>query len=127
MKEIKYNEILSYKTKRKNRGDYSLGGFYLIKDNENNNIYVGRSIDVLLRLKRHIYDSKRKSGLKIDLHLSINPESFKYFIIESYINLNINYFSRKLETIYENTFINKFNTVYPNGLNYQYYDKLRIK
>lgn len=127
MKEIKYNDIITYNSKRINCGDYSFGGFYLITDNENNNLYVGKSIDVMLRLKNHIYNAKRQNGLNIDLHLSNKPELFKYFIIESYINLKINFFNRKLETIYENTFINKFDTICPKGLNYKYYDNLRIK
>ena len=123
MEEIFIDEIIKYKTKRKSKGDYSYGGFYLITDYDMKPIYVGKSIDYMLRLKNHLTNAKSNRGIVVDNIIS-SMSNARYFLIESYNNLGINFFTRSLEVYYENKYINKFNTFTPNGYNFTYYGNL---
>ena len=116
MEKIDIETILKYNIKRRSKGDYTKGGFYLITDINNKNLYVGKSKDVILRLKDHIYNAKNKKGLLIDR-----------YIIDKYINYGIDFFSKNLDNVIEHKFIKDFNTYYPNGLNKTFYEQLRVK
>ncbi len=126
LKEVLFSDIMKYKTERRS-GDYSLGGFYLILDTKNNKGYIGKSVNVLKRLKSHYYKSNNNKGLIIDLSMHDRVTEFRFFIIYTYLNLGINFFTRKLEQVYEHTLIGKYKTYHPYGYNMRYYDRLRIK
>lgn len=125
--ELLLSDIVKYNSKRKSRGDYSNGGFYLITDKNDKYLYVGKSIDVMLRLKNHLHNARRNTGLEIDKLISQAPENFKFYLIDSYINLKIDFFTRHLESIIEHQLIGSLKTYHPHGLNFKYYDKLRVK
>ena len=127
MEKIEIDVILKYNIKKWSKGDYTKGGFYLITDNNNNNLYVGKSKDVLLRLKNHIYNARNNKGLLIDKIIGQNVNDFNFYIIDTYVNLGINFFSKNLDNVFEHKFIREFNTYYPNGFNKTYYEQLRIK
>lgn len=121
MIEIEIEKILCYKIKQRN--GYCLGGFYLIRNKINNKCYIGKSMDYMARLKQHTFPSSKKT--KIDKSLKeFGYNNFEYFLLENYVNLEINHFTRKLETIYEHRFITKFKTNYPHGYNERCYGHL---
>lgn len=127
MEKIDIETILKYNIKRRSKGDYTKGGFYLITDINNKNLYVGKSKDVILRLKDHIYNAKNKKGLLIDRYISDNVYNYNFYIIDKYINYGIDFFSKNLDNVIEHKFIKDFNTYYPNGLNKTFYEQLRVK
>lgn len=121
MTEININDIISYKVKY--RRGYSLGGFYLIVNMLNNKAYIGKSMDYMARLKQHTY----KSNNRTEIDKAINEfgiNSFKYYLLDDYVRLDINHFNRKLETIYEHRFITFHKTFHPHGYNQRYYGHL---
>ena len=117
MKEILLNDILKHKIKPNK--SYKYGGFYLIKNVENNMCYIGKSINYMSRLKQHIYKSNDKTI--IDRELNINIDNFRFYLISDYYENKINFFNRKLETLIEQKYISEFNTIYPNGYNIRVY------
>lgn len=124
--EVSVYNMLKYKTENKT-GDYSLGGFYLIFDTINNKGYIGKSINTINRLKSHYYNAINNKGIAIDISMHNRISDFRFYIIDTYVNLGINFFNRKLEQVYEHALIGKFKTYHPYGYNMRYYDKLRIK
>lgn len=120
MKEISINNILSYKIKKSN--DYSKGGFYLILNTENNKKYIGKSIDYLARLKQHLHKSNNRTLIDIELKKGIN--NYKFYLIHSYNEFNINFFNRNKTTIIEQKLIKEIKSYYPNGFNIAYYEHI---
>jgi len=118
-KEISIISFINYTQKRNGNGDYSLGGFYLIYNNFTKKGYIGKSVNVMSRLRHHYYLAKSKKGIRIDLELAKDIDSYKYYLIDSYRNLGINFFNRKLEGVYEKYYIKKYKTYFPNGFNMQ--------
>jgi hypothetical protein len=96
--KIDLNFIKRYKYKPSN--DYSKGGFYLIKTSKG--IYIGKSINYINRIKQHLYNSSNK--IDIDKILNTNTYIESYLLL-GYNAVGINYHTRKLETIIEQTFI----------------------
>lgn len=96
-KEINISDVLKHKHLS---GDYSKGGFYLIKTDAGS--YIGKSMDYLNRLKQHIYKSSHRTD--IDRVLNSITE-YKLYLILDYKSVGINFFNRRLETIIEQTFI----------------------
>lgn len=109
-KLLSIKDIYSYKIKPIK--GYENGGFYMILNKENNTCYIGKSIDFYSRLKIHLYKSHNKTN--IDIALKSNVHDFEFYLIATYKELGINFFNRKLETIYEHRLMteasnNKFN------------------
>lgn len=127
MHEISLSQISTYRAIGRKRNDYSLGGFYLITTLEEQPLYVGKSIHLMLRLKDHYYNATRNGGLSIDKYLYSELSNARFFIIDYYERIGINFFTKNLDTVVENYYIGKFNTNFPNGLNMVHYDKLRLK
>lgn len=124
MTEIKIDDILKYKPNRnRSRGDYSRGGFYMIK-HENGMCYIGKSVDYMHRLKSHIKCSPK---LLIDVHLHSEIRLFKFYLINDYDYSEINFHNRHLETVYEQTLIKIYQTKHPKGYNIKTYEHLCIK
>ncbi len=126
MKEIFIDDILKYRQIRSSHSDYRFGGWYLIVNTKNNKSYVGKSIEYMARLKQHLKIKNPKTI--IDNQIKDNGiNSFRFFLIKKYSEMNIHFHNRKLETIIEHTYINKLNTNYPNGYNIAYYEHLSVK
>ena len=121
MRKIEIQEIVNYKIKY--RIGYSLGGFYLIRNPLNGKCYIGKSMDYMARIKQHTYPSNNK--LVIDKELNLYGwENFEYFVLDNYVRLDINHYTRKLETIYEHRFITFHKTFHPHGYNQRHYGHL---
>ncbi len=120
MLEISVDEIKSYSIKR--NLDYSKGGFYMIKNINSNKAYIGKSKNYMQRLKQHLYKSSKKSLIDIDLKSDI--VNFKFFLIFTYSELNINFFNKKNEIIFEHRLITKYKSNYPFGYNISHYGHL---
>lgn len=101
----------------KNCDKYINGGFYLIYDNINNMGYVGKSILVLPRIKNHIMNANRQTGIFLDRVMHNRINDFSFYKIASYKEIGINFFTRKLESVVEREFILEFKTLTPNGYN----------
>lgn len=127
LNEISIDHILQYKKERNGNGDYSLGGIYLIYDSVHKKGYVGKSINVIKRLKSHLALAKSNKGICIDKTMHGRLSDFKFFILSKYDDLGIDFFNRKLESIIEHTLIGEYKTYYPFGYNIRYYEQLRIK
>lgn len=120
MQEIELKDILSYKIKK--RKNYLLGGFYMIKNIKTNKCYIGKSIDYLARLRQHLYKSNSKN--LVDIELRNNVSDFKFYLLENYIEYDINFFNRKLEIKIEHRFIKKHKSYHPIGYNISYYEHI---
>lgn len=83
--------------------DYSLGGFYLIKNTKQNIIYVGKSKNYLHRIRQHLYLSNKKTA--IDMAIKVASDDFEFYLLARYKDIGINFFNRKYETIIEHRFI----------------------
>lgn len=123
-KKVSINDIKTYTTKRKNCGDYSLGGYYLIYDTKNDKGYIGRSLNVLERLRSHYYLSTANKGLLIDRELNNRIDDFNFYVLGKYTDLNIDFYTRKLGGVIEYKFIEKFKTYYPYGYNIAHYERI---
>lgn len=117
MIEIPLIDILNHKIKY-NR-NYLFGGFYMIENRINGKKYIGKSINYMSRLKQHTYKSKSKTI--IDLELKEDLNNFRFYLISTYVELNINFFNRNKETEVEQSLITENKTNYPNGYNVRYY------
>lgn len=87
-------------------------GIYQFKNKINNKIYIGQSKDIEYRYKRHIYDAK--NGATTLLHAAIRKygiENFTFTILEE---CNIEELNER-----EIFYIQKFNSLMPNGYNMQ--------
>lgn len=116
--EINIDSILSYKIRY--RDGYSLGGFYMITDLKNNKSYIGKSTDYMARLKQHTFPSSNKTEIDRAIkQFGIN--NFKFFLIHTYTELGINFFNRKMETVYEHRLITNYKTFTPYGYNNRHY------
>lgn len=127
IKEISLEEIKSYKIPYIFNHPKENGGFYMMIDNEFNKAYIGKSQDVYARLKQHYILSIRAKGLHVDKVMHNRHDGFTFLFLESYLNLGIDYYTKKLETVYEHTLIGKYKTYHPFGYNMRYYEQLRIK
>lgn len=127
MTEVYLNDIISYTVKNRRYGDYSMGAFYLITDENKKPLYVGKAICLMERLKSHYYYLKRDKGLAVDRYMYLHQDRIRFFIIDTYKNIGIDFFNRKLESIIEHTYIGEYKTYFPHGLNMVYYDKLQLK
>jgi hypothetical protein len=110
-----------YKSKSLPLKDYSNGGFYLI-DTEFG-LYIGKSIDYMFRLKTHLRKSTNK--ILIDRVLN-NCNSIDVYLLLKYSDVNVNFYTRKLETIIEQTFISIASKHNYNLLNDRIYGHLQI-
>ena len=117
MIEIPLEEILNHKIK--DNRNYLFGGFYMIENKINGKKYIGKSINYMSRLKQHTYFSKSKTLIDLELNKDLN--SFKFYLISTYVDLEINFFNRRKETEIEQGLITKNNANYPNGYNIRYY------
>lgn len=121
MKEIKLNEILTYKSVRKKHYDYSFGGWYLIENTTTNMKYVGKSIDFMHRLKQHL--KMKNPKILIDAEINkFGAESFKFFLIKHYNEVGVNFFNRSIEHELENKLIIELKTKHPFGYNMRFYE-----
>jgi predicted GIY-YIG superfamily endonuclease len=120
MQEVFLSDILVYKIKPIK--GYSLGGFYLIENTQNGFKYVGRSIDYMARLKQHIKIHKPKT--LIDIALKSDLHKFKFYLISTYNEHSIDFFTRKSATTIEHNLISKYDTFNPKGYNNVYYGHL---
>lgn len=82
-------------------------GVYKLINKETGRFYIGKSEDIELRIKTHIFNMRGKNGHKIkrmqedfDLY---GEDSFEYEILEEY-----NYINKKLMTFRESYLINKY-------------------
>jgi hypothetical protein len=114
-KQISIDSILSSKPLKK---DYSNGGFYLIIGDEND-FYIGKSIDYMYRLKVHSYKSSDK--LNIDKKLNDGFDLFNFYLILTYNEIGINFFNRKLETVIEHRLISEAKKIFTKTYNKQHY------
>ncbi len=126
MIKIDLSEILSYKNQAK-RGDYSLGGFYMIKHKTTGMAYIGKSINVIKRLKQHHSLAISNRGIYIDQEMHGNIQNFEFYILSFYKDIGINFFNRKLETSYEQDYIFENKTFFPSGYNIRIYESIRTK
>ena len=115
---ISLEEIIGYKPKPRKRWDYSIGGFYMIKDTTFNKSYIGKSRDPLGRLKYNIHLANRNSGIFIDRAMFGRLKDFDFSIVMHYSQANITFFNRCLEGLIERSLIQYFNTNNPIGYNY---------
>jgi hypothetical protein len=99
--KIKIEDILKYSIKRST--DYKEGGFYLILNRTENKCYIGKSINYMARLKQHLYPSNKITNIDIELKNSL--DEFEFYLLANYLDLDINFHNRKLETIVEHKFI----------------------
>jgi hypothetical protein len=100
---LKIDDIKNHKIKP-NKG-YDKGGFYMILNTKINTCYIGKSINFYSRLKNNLHKSCNKTN--IDLALKSNISDFEFYLIATYKELSINFFNRKLETIYEHRLISE--------------------
>ena len=54
MIEILVSEIKTYQKKRVNHSDYRFGGWYMITNTKNGLSYIGKSIELIFRLRQNI-------------------------------------------------------------------------
>jgi hypothetical protein len=120
MIEINIDNILSYKIKQVK--DYNKGGFYLILNTRTNKKYIGKSIDYLSRLKQHLYKSNNRTLIDIELKKSISD--YKFYLLHTYNDFDINFFNRNKSTIIEQKLIKEKKSYYPNGFNVAYYEHI---
>jgi len=120
MIEINIENILSYKIKQVK--DFNKGGFYLILNTRTNKKYIGKSIDYLGRLKQHLYKSNNRTLIDIELKKSISD--YKFYLLHSYNDFDINFFNRNKSTIIEQKLIKEKKSYYPNGFNVAYYEHI---
>ena len=81
-------------------------GIYLIKNNKNGLTYIGQSIDIHRRIKRH-FDGSQKGRALIDYAIAKEPQNFSWEILIECTRENLNY--------YENYYI-----YYYDSLNHGY-------
>lgn len=117
MTEIPLQEILNHKIK--DNRNYLSGGFYMIENKINGKRYIGKSINYMSRLKQHTYKSKSKTI--IDSELKKGLHDFRFYLISTYLELDINFFNRRKETEIEQSLITENKTDYPNGYNVRCY------
>lgn len=122
--KISTQEILSYTKERSGRGDYSLGGFYMIKNIKNDMAYIGKSLNPLKRLRSHYYNAKRNSGIYIDTQMHGHLDDFEFYLISFYVDMGIDFFTKRMEIQVEQQYIKKFNTCHPFGYNIQVYESI---
>jgi len=121
--EVSISDFRNYTQKRLGHWDYNYGGWYLIVRKSDQKSYVGKSIEILHRLRQHI--SKKNPKTHIDKCINNDgAEQFKYFIIDTYKNYDIDFFNRSLETVIENELIRDYKTFQPHGLNICYYERI---
>lgn len=117
--EISISDILN--SQSNSLRDYSNGGIYLI--NTEYGVYIGKSIDYKYRLIVHLRKCTNKTTIDRVLN-NCNTKSF--FLLLSYKDAHINFFTRKYETIVEQTFIQIAKTYNYNILNDRIYGHLQI-
>jgi len=103
-------------------GTYTRGGFYMISSIDS--AYVGKSIDYMKRLKSHTYPSSNK--IRIDKELNGNINDFNFYLLLDYNSCGINFFTRHMEVIIEQTFIDIAKRNYNTLLNDKIYGHLQI-
>ncbi len=91
-------------------------GIYKIQNKENNKIYVGQSINIEKRWKRHINSSfKEKEDGETELHRSIKKYSIENFLWEILEECKVEELDEK-----EKFWIKELNSITPYGYNYTY-------
>lgn len=121
---IPINDITSYKINQKLARTYHLGGFYLIEDNVLHKAYVGKSQQLMSRLKSHLYNAIRDRGLSIDRAMHGRLSDFSFYSLAWYQDLGINFFTRDMESKIEHMLIGMLNTKHPLGYNMVHYERI---
>lgn len=119
--EFTSKEIFEYPLSSSYKVKNDLGCFYMIKNIISNKKYIGRTKAFYSRMRHHIHNSNRNKGILIDKSMFNNIKNFKFYILITYKNANINFFTRKNSTIIEQNLIKKYNTATPNGYNERIY------
>lgn len=121
--EVKPLEFKNYVSKKVSHSDYSNGGWYLIERKCDGKKYIGKSIEVLHRLRQHTSQSNPKTDIDTSI-LELGVDSFRYYVIDTYKNYGIDFFNKELETVIENELIRVYKTFAPHGLNKTYYERI---
>lgn len=104
---------LSYSYKYKN----DISCFYMIKNRVNNKVYIGQTKSFYSRMRHHIYQSNRSKGLLISKEMMGRLDDFHFYILSTFEEHGIDFFTRKKITIIEQRLISKYNSTAPNGYN----------
>ena len=107
--------------------DYSKGGFYLIRNSNTNKCYVGKSKNLFNRLRSHLTNARANKGIFIDKSMHGYLNDFEFYIISWYVDIGINFFTRKLELPMEQYYIKEFKSNFPSGYNIKNYESISIK
>ena len=121
--EVSVIEFKNYTPKRTSHSDYSYGGWYLIERKCDGLKYIGKSIEVLYRLRQHVTKSNPKTAIDSSIK-ELGVDAFRYYVIDNYSNYGIDFFTRELEIIIENELIRIYKTFHPHGLNKTYYERI---
>ena len=101
------------------------GCIYIIKNIKNGKCYVGQTYNFFKRSRGHIILSIQQRGLHIDKEMSKDPSSFLFTVIETYEDIGVTFKNRRIRTVREHHYINKFKTYFPHGYNIARYESIQ--
>lgn len=89
-------------------------GIYIIKNDINNKVYIGQSINIHKRIQEHFWKSECNKDVSYNsiLHAAIRKYGKEHFYYEILEECN----ESLLDTL-EKEYINKYNSISPNGYN----------
>jgi hypothetical protein len=119
--EFNCSDIFKYPLSSSHKHNNDIGCFYAIKNISNNKIYIGQTKSFYNRMRSHIYNSRRNKGILIDKNMYNNIDDFRFYILITFKEKNINFFTRKNITIIEQYLIKEYNSKHPYGYNERIY------
>lgn len=115
--EFTASEIFKYPLSYSYKVNNDIGCFYMIKNINSGRIYIGQTKAFYSRMRNHIHNSRLQKGIYIDREMYNDLDNFRFYILITFEEKNINFFTRKQITIIEQGLIVKYNSQKPNGYN----------
>jgi predicted GIY-YIG superfamily endonuclease len=111
------SDIFKYPLQSRYGAYNDISCFYAIINILNGKIYIGQTKAFYMRMRSHIYNSRKNTGLHIDTSMYNNLQNFRFVILSTFEEHNINFFTRKKITIIEQNYIRTLKTQKPYGYN----------
>lgn len=115
--DLSQEDIFRYPLSHSYRVKNDVSCFYMIKNVKTGMIYIGQTKAFYSRIRNHIYNSRGNKGLLIDRAMHGKIDDFRFYIISTFQEHEINFFTRKKISVIEQGLIIQFNSTAPNGYN----------